>query len=167
MQKQTAQDFLLADFVLRMVIKDDDRFFLHPRAQEGFKAALDALFDNPKLDPKVEIEALVRLGWMFEKDQVFELADGILDLLAKDDRALSTLGINPGGKTRRAKQQFAKLAGQDGKVAAPVYGQQAPQGSMKVSSFLEPGREIGRGAKPTNRPKTDPKQETKRRFKVS
>ena len=165
MENQT-QDFVLADAVLRMVIKEDDRFFLHPKAHEGFKTALDQLFANPKLDPKNEIEALVRLGWMFERDQIFELADGILDLLAKDERALTTLGI-AGGKLRRAKKDFAKLAGAEEKLAAPVFGEEAPQGSLKVSSFLEPGREMGRAAKPTPGPKANgtAKAPKKRRIK--
>ncbi len=163
MQKQTNEDMVLADFVLRMVIKEEERFTLHPQAQEGFKAALDTLFANPKLDAKMEIEALVRLGWMFERDQVFELADGILGLLSKDDRVLSTLGITASGKTREVKRQFAKLAGAEEKLAAPVFGTEAPEGSLKVASFLEPGREMGRAPRRST-PKPG-KANGKRRFK--
>jgi hypothetical protein len=161
MEKQNQKEYALADTVLRMVIKEDEKLRLHPRAAEGFKLAMDALFSHPTLDPKEEIEALVRLGWLFERDQVFELADEIIDLMAKDDRALSVLGISS-GKSREAKKQFAKLvSGSDQKLAAPVYGKEAPKGSMKVSSFLEPGREMGRKPSPSKQPKVDPK----RRFK--
>jgi hypothetical protein len=159
MEKQNQKEYALADTVLRMVIKEDDRLKLHPRAPEGFKLAMDALFAHPTLDAKEEIEALVRLGWLFERDQVFDLADEILDLMAKDDRALSVLGISAGGKTREAKKQFAKLlSGSSQKLAAPVFGTEAPKGSMKVSSFLEPGREMGRSPKPSP-------SKPKRRFK--
>lgn len=161
MEKQTKNDYALADVVLRMVIKEGDTLKLHERAAEGFKLAMDALFEHSTLDPKEEIEALVRLGWLFERDQAFQLADGILDLMAMDPRALSLLGIN-GGKSREAKKQFAKLAGSKHELAAPVYGKEAPQGSMKASSFLDPCRELGRGVKPNpSKPKTEPK----RRFK--
>src|SRR5688572_4111605 len=160
MEKQNQKEYALADTVLRIMIKKNEKLKLHPRASEGFKLAMDALFAHPTLDPKEEIEALVRLGWLFERDQVFDLADEIIDLMAKDERALSVLGISAGGKTREAKNQFAKLvSGSTQKLAAPVFGKEAPQGSMKVSSFLEPGREMGRNMKPTpTKPKTDPKR---------
>ena len=163
MEKQT-QDYALSDVVMRMVIKEDDRLKLHPRAPEGFRLALDALFGHPTLDPKSEIEALVRLGWLFERDQMFELADEILELIAGDERTLSVLGITSGRKTQEAKKQFAKLvSGTAQKLSAPVYGKEAPKGSLKVSSFLEPGREMGRGVKPSP---SKPKAEPKRRFKT-
>jgi hypothetical protein len=156
MEKQKQQDYALADVVMRMVIKENDRLKLHPRAPEGFKMALDALFSRPELDPKVEIEALVRLGWLFERDENFELADEIIDLIAKDERTLSILGISS-GKSRNAKKRFSRLvAGEEQKLSAPVYGKAAPKGSMKLSSFLEPGREIGRGIKPSVSPATRP-----------
>jgi hypothetical protein len=166
MEKQQQQDYALADVVMRMVIKEDDRLKLHPRAPEGFRLALDALFAHPTLDPKEEIEALVRLGWLFERDRMFELADEILDLMANDERTLSVLGITSVSKTQEAKKQFAKLvSGMDQKLAAPVYGKEAPKGTLKVSSFLEPGREMGRGIKP-NPSAGAKKPEPKRRFKT-
>src|ERR1700752_5148030 len=107
MEKQNQKEYALADVVMRMVIKDNDRLVLHPKAAEGFKMAMDALFGHPTLDPKEEIEALVRLGWLFERDQMFELADQVIDLMAADERALAILGI-ANGKGRDAKKQFAK-----------------------------------------------------------
>lgn len=141
MKKQ--KDYALVDIVLRLVIEKDNRLKLHEQAPAKFTQALDALFAHPTLDPKEEIEALVRLGLLFEREHAYELTDEIIDLLANDDRALSMLGINSAKKVRETKNQFAQLVGgAKPKLAAPVFGAAAPKGSMKVSSFLDVGREL-------------------------
>lgn len=154
-QQREKQSPVLADFALRMVERKGQRYSLVTKAEEGLRLALDGMFENKALDPKAEIEALLRLGWLFEaKYGAVEVADGIIEILSKDDRALSLLGINSGRKTRELRKRFAMFVGRDDKVAAPVYGQSAPKGSLKVSSFLEPGQEMRRGKKPTVAPKS-------------
>jgi hypothetical protein len=146
-QNQPQKEYALADVVLRMVLKENDRLKLHPRAAEGFKGAVDALFAHPTLDVKEELDAVVRLGWLFQRDRQLELADAIIELVAQEPRALSVLGISAGRTTREAKKQFAKLvSGTNQKLEAPVFGKEAPKGSMKVSAFLEPGGDMRRKA---------------------
>lgn len=149
-QPQQNKKYALADIVLRMVLKRDDRLKLHPNAAEGFQRAMNALFAQAALDPKEELEAVVRLVGMFQKDEEIELAEGIIDLLAQEQRALSVLGISSGRNTREAKARFAKLvSGQKTQqLAAPVFGKAAPAGSLKVSSFLTPGADLKRRATP-------------------
>lgn len=149
-QNQKPKSYALADLVLRMVLKRDDRLKLHPRAKEGFQRAIDALFAQTALDPKEELEAVVRLVGVFQRDEEIELADGIIDLLADEQRALSVLGISSGRSTREAKARFAKLVsgGKTQQLAAPVFGKAAPAGSLKVSSFLTPGADLKRRATP-------------------
>jgi hypothetical protein len=151
MNKQNEKIYALADVVLKMVVKENGTLKLHARAAEGFTLAVDALFAQTALDPKEEIEAVIRLGWLFQRDQAIEVADGIIELVARDDRALSLLGISS-ATTREAKQKFAKMvSGKREKMAAPVFGKAAPAGSMKLSSFLEPGGDLKRRAMTTRR----------------
>jgi hypothetical protein len=166
MEKQQ-QNNALSDFVLRMVSKTEDGYALHPNASGAFTVALDALFESGKLDPKAEVEMLLRLGWLFESKHAFGVADGIVRLLAQDDRTLSILGISSGAKTRELKKRFAQFEGDGAKVVAPVFGEGAPEGSLKVSSFLEPGREMGRGKKPSKKVESRaPSPTPRRRFKT-
>lgn len=151
-QQQPRKHYALADVVMRMVQKQDKRLKLHARAAEGFKMAMDAMFAQAKLDPKEELEAVVRLGALFRRDQHPELADGINELLAHDQRALSVLGISSGRAARDAKRRFAALSGGKTTAAAPVFGKAAPVGSMKVSTFLEPGADLKRRATAMKRP---------------
>ena len=148
-QRRAQKRYAVADVVLRMVKKERDRLKLHPRAAEGFKMAIDALFRDPALDRKKELEAVVRLAWLFKRDEQIELAESIAELIAQEPRALSVLGISAGRTTREAKTRFAKLvAGAPQRMAAPVFGSKAPQGSMKVSSFIDPSVEMRRRAGP-------------------
>jgi hypothetical protein len=154
MNKQgNPKHYALADIVMRMVQKGDRGLKLHPRASLGFKMALDAMFANTTLDARQELEAVVRLGALFQRDRLPELAGQINDLLAHDPRALAVLGISSGKATRDAKQRFAKLVtGKKDNVIAPIFGKAAPAGSMKVSSFLEPGADLKRRATASKRP---------------
>jgi hypothetical protein len=79
--------FALADFVLEMIIHDRGRYALHPRAGYGFAVALDALFADPRLDPETEIDAVIRLGRLFEEKRAHEVADRIVAYLSRDERA--------------------------------------------------------------------------------
>jgi hypothetical protein len=134
----------LATLVLRMVSKNNGRWSLHEKASECFSAGLDALFLRTDLNHKAELESVLSLCFMFEKKQMFELVDRVLCLIASEDRALHTLGIEPGNNAQLKKRKFAELTGQRRGLLAPAFGQSAPTGSLKASSFLDPGREIPR-----------------------
>ena len=73
----------------------------------------------------------------------------IIRALAGDRRALTALGISAPHQAREI-QKRAKLTGTGEKRSAPVFGEQAPAGSLKLSSFLEPGAETSRPT-PRNR----------------
>jgi hypothetical protein len=150
MEKNDKKNLALASFAMQMLVKEDDRFRLHPQADRGFKAAIDALFSDPKLDPRAEIESLLKLGWVLESEYAsIDVSDAIIAYLSKDERALAVLGLGSDTKAREVKQQFTSFAGKvEEKVEAPLFGGAAPSGSVKASSFLQPGREI---RKPTKR----------------
>ena len=142
------EQFPLAEFVIReLVYKDGDDYVLHPRAQEGFKLALDDVFGSD-LDPRAQIEAVARLGSLFESTyHAFTAADGIARLLAGDDRALALLALPAGKRARSMRNQFKRLSGDNAGEEAPLYGEAAPEGSLKLKTFLQPGREIRRRQK--------------------
>src|SRR5262249_45479826 len=105
------QHTALADVALQMLTKEFDRYTLHPRAEEGLKAGMNALFENPELDPRAEVESLLKLGWILETDHAsIEVSDVIIGVLAKDERALSVLGLSNGLKGRDVSQQFTQFA---------------------------------------------------------
>ena len=132
----------LAEFVLqRLVFKAGDDYVLHPRAEEGFKLALDDLF-NSDFDPAPQIEAVLELGALFiSKHRAYDAGDAIARLIASDDRALNVLAISS-VRTRRQKERFDRMSGRETERSAPRYGEAAPHGSLKLKSFLQPGGEI-------------------------
>lgn len=131
----------LTDFVMReLVLMRDGQLILHPNASEGFKLALDQLFESDA-DPRPQIEALAALASVLEsKYGAFEVADGIAELLASDDRALHVLGMVSERRARSTKKGFEKLTDSEAVLVAPRYGAQTPEGTLKVLSFLKPGR---------------------------
>jgi len=130
----------LVEFVIRkLVFKAGDDYVLHPNAEEGFKLALDELFRSD-LDPGPQIEAVLKLGALFMSKRS-DAGDAIARLLASDDRALNVLALSS-ARTRRSKERFQRMSGQAAQKSAPKYGEAAPQGSLKVKSFLQPGSEI-------------------------
>jgi hypothetical protein len=134
----------LATVALRILVKKDRHYSFPSTADAVFKEALDLLFAHPDLDPKEELEALLRLGWLLEtKYESFEVSDQIVASLSRDMRALSALGIDNATKLRELRNQFNQFASVEKRLSAPVFGDEAPKGSLKLSSFLQPGREIG------------------------
>jgi hypothetical protein len=138
-----SHDYSLAEFVLReLVFKQEDEYVLHPKAEQGFRIALDDIFRSD-LDPKEQVEGVAKLGALMEwKYQAFEVADGIAALLAGDDRALGLLGLPPGHKARALMKLYGRLSCAEPERNAPRYGAAAPAGSLKASSFFQPGREL-------------------------
>jgi len=130
----------LTDFVMReLVLMRSGEFILHPNASEGFKFALDHLFESGA-DAQAQIEALVVLGSVFESRYgAFEVADGIAELLASDDRTLHALGMFSEQRARSTKKSFEKLTDSEPVHVAPRYGAERPEGTIKVLSFLRPG----------------------------
>ncbi|MEQ8277684.1 MAG: hypothetical protein RMA76_00705 [Deltaproteobacteria bacterium] len=139
MNQERQDTTALADFALRMVIKSKGGYRFQADAAKGLDLALDAMFADKKFEPRAQLEALVRLGLLFEtKHRAAPIADTIYAVLAKDERALRALGIASGAKNRQLRARFARMVGESVSNRAPVFGSAAPAGSLKVSSFLDP-----------------------------
>ncbi len=153
----------LADFALRMVIKSKGSYRFQDNAPKGLRLALDAMFAEAKFEPRAQLEALVRLGLLFEtKHRAAPIADTIYAVLAKDERALRALGIASGAKDRKLRARFARMVGESVNKRAPVFGSAAPAGSLKVSSFLDPTASPLKRRAPAQRP-TSPASTKRRR----
>jgi hypothetical protein len=128
--------------VLEMLVSENDELKLHPRAAEAFERGLEALFEDPQVDEKGEIEQLLRLVAVLEKRESFGAADGVMSMIANSARACAALGIARPG-TIVGKRRFAAFAGERRQFKAPKIDAAVPAGAIKASSFLDPGRERG------------------------
>ena len=138
----SASTCTLVEFALCLVIRRDGEIGLHPKAQDGLRTALDALFRSSRRNAAQELEELLRLASVFEGEGALVVCDAIIDAIAEDGRALIALRIQ--SPVARAIQE--KLAEFEDAPArcAPLHDSGAPTGSIKLSALLEPGRDLRR-----------------------
>jgi hypothetical protein len=132
----------LVEFALHLVTHVKGELGLHPKAQDGLQMALDSLFASSARDPIVELEELLRMAWTLEAKGAFAVADGIVDAIAGDGRALAALRI-ASPMLRETKVKMAAFE-DAAPCTAPEHDAAAPRGSVKLRSLLSPGRDLGR-----------------------
>ncbi|MEQ8278130.1 MAG: hypothetical protein RMA76_28775 [Deltaproteobacteria bacterium] len=136
----------LARFALRFVEQNDTGYAFVPAARRGLRMALDDLF-RAKVDIRREVTALLELGAMFERRHGAPgIARSIVKWIARDARVLRALGIRTQRELARVRRSLLKVRGGAQVVAAPRYDAPLPTGTVKLSAFLDPGRERPRQA---------------------
>jgi hypothetical protein len=149
-EQPSPETFDLSRYVLEMVSRDGDRHFLEGDSARAFQQGIDLVFETDGLSPKIELERVLRLGSLFETElDGCGVAGAIVEALSRDERCLAALGISAGRKTREAQKQFAKLAGAELKLVGPKYDENAPDGTVKLSTFLDPVKEMRRTSRPS------------------
>ncbi len=132
----------LVEFALRLVSRRGGELHLHPKAQDGLRTALDALFRSSLRDAVQELEELLRLAGVFESQGALKVCDAIIEAIAEDGRALNALRIQS-PLARAVQEKLAEFEDAPAR-AAPRHDAGAPSGSIKLSALLEPGRDLRR-----------------------
>ena len=107
-----------------------------PEGDAALQAALDALFILD-IDHRPALDDLIRLAQVLETEKRSPAASAlIMAKLSCDPRVPRAFG-GP-RETEKAKRAKARFLGRDRGVAAPVFGAEAPAGTVRASSLQEP-----------------------------
>jgi hypothetical protein len=139
----------LADFAILMLRHGSrERYALVDGFPRIIGLAIDAVLEAP-VDARSELEGLMRVGVSLQQESPTSSGE-IIRAIAAHARARLVLGIDSGSQSLEIAKRRALMSGGRDKLAAPIFGECAPEGSLKVKSLLKPGEEPLR-AKPARR----------------
>ncbi len=158
----------LMAFALDVIRKGegDEPFVLHPDGGALMTAAAAALMASPeeaKLK-KAKLRSVLAVAYVLgEKQKSPKASRALIDALTEHVGVAQLLGIETKALRRRGAE-LKKFLGDEELKRAPKLEDAAPVGSLKLSSFLDPGRDPQARARAgkTTRPKTAGKKPARR-----
>ncbi len=145
----------LADLTIRLLRHGhSERYALPDNCQRILELAIDAVLEAP-VDARHELEGLMRLGVSLAPESPSASVE-IVRAIAAHARARIVLGIHASSPSLELAKRRARMSGGADKLAAPVFGERAPEGSLKVKSLLKPGEAVIRKRQPPRPRRTKP-----------
>ncbi len=158
MSEQPTEDlgFPLAEIALDMVRRApgaDEAYTVHPTGPEVIKAAVKALMlsDEPPLEKAKVVRRALALCYVLEERENCPKAAALIGgALLADPETVRLLGGAKDQQTAQAKQYRQFLDDRDVE-RAPRVDAKAPDGSLKLHAFLNPGQQRAKPG-PARRP---------------